>query len=167
MHEYFTIRTSFWLVEAGWSEDLGCAGGEVVVDEAHVGREDAHEQEEVPDWGHGACKSAGVRLVCETQPDGENEQQRSMHDVAEHDSEEEGERDDVKDSGIDLLVSWNSVCIHDFLEGPQEIIRLKQGWLGQTVNRVWTLLDVARIKIIILLDSVERALKVEETWAPN
>ena len=36
-----------------------------------------------------------------------------MSDVAEHDSEKEGEGDEVEDSRVDLLVLWHSIGRED------------------------------------------------------
>ena len=58
-----------------------------------------------------------------------------MHDVAEHDTEEEWEGDDCRDSWVELLVVWGTVGINHILEGPDEVVCLKRCWFCQ-VNTV-------------------------------
>lgn len=50
-----------------------------------------------------------------------------MPKVAKHDSEEEGERDDGEETRIDLLVSGDTVTVHDRLERLRELVRALEG----------------------------------------
>lgn len=59
------------------------------------------------------------------QVDTKEEKSATMHDISKHNSEEEWEHDDCENSGIDFLISRNSVGIHDLLEDIGEFIQLK------------------------------------------
>ena len=39
----------------------------------------------------------------------------SVSNISEHDSEEEGEGNDGEETGVDLSVSWGTIGIDDFL----------------------------------------------------
>jgi hypothetical protein len=54
-------------------------------------------------------------VVPEDQEDAEGQESSAVSDIAEHDSEEEGERDSGKDGGVELLVARDAVSIGDFL----------------------------------------------------
>jgi hypothetical protein len=45
-----------------------------------------------------------------------------MSNVTEHDSKQEGERDDCKQPRVDLLIRCDPVCVHDRLERPGELV---------------------------------------------
>jgi hypothetical protein len=54
-------------------------------------------------------------VVPEDQEDTEGQESSAVSDIAEHDSEEEGERDSGKYGGVELLVAGDAVSIGDFL----------------------------------------------------
>ena len=62
-----------------------------------------------------------------------------MEDIAIHDSEEEWEGDDGKQSWVGLLVIWDTISIDNDLEGISESIMLEQSWLLEAGNVVRTL----------------------------
>lgn len=45
-----------------------------------------------------------------------------MSNISEHDSKEERVSYDVEGSWVHLLVSWFSVCFHNFMEGPDKVV---------------------------------------------
>ena len=45
-----------------------------------------------------------------------------MPNVTEHDTEQEGERGDRKQSRVNLLISCNPICVHDRLERPGKLV---------------------------------------------
>lgn len=52
-----------------------------------------------------------------------------MTNVTEHDSEEEGERNNRKQSRVDLLIFGDTITIHNGLEGFSELVRShERGW---------------------------------------
>ena len=50
-----------------------------------------------------------------------------MHDVSEHHSKKEWESNDRENSGISLLVSWDSVSVYDHLENIEEFVVVELG----------------------------------------
>lgn len=58
---------------------------------------------------------------------GNEEQQRSVPIITEHDSKEEGESDDRKGTGVGFLVGGNTVSVYDLLGSPGDIVRLVEG----------------------------------------
>jgi hypothetical protein len=52
-----------------------------------------------------------------------------MHDITEHDSEQEGEGDDGGDGRVEFLVIWSTISINNKLENINKIISLKRRWL--------------------------------------
>lgn len=48
-----------------------------------------------------------------------------MNDITEHDTKEEGECHNGKDSRVDFFVIWDSIGINDLLESPCHFIGLK------------------------------------------
>ena len=51
-----------------------------------------------------------------------------MTNITKHDSEQEGEDGNGKESRVDLLVSWNTVSVNDLLEGSSEVISFEVSW---------------------------------------
>jgi hypothetical protein len=47
-----------------------------------------------------------------------------MSDVSEHDPEEEGERNDRKQTGVDLSIAGTTISIDEFLECPCNLFML-------------------------------------------
>lgn len=47
-----------------------------------------------------------------------------MTDITKHDSKEERKGDDCEDGRICFLEHWNTICVHNLLEGIGEFIRL-------------------------------------------
>ena len=64
-----------------------------------------------------------------------------MHDITEHDTEEEWERDACKQCWVCLFVSWNTISIYDQLERTCELVNLEICWLRQS-NVICTSLKV-------------------------
>lgn len=58
----------------------------------------------------------------------EHEEKQAVPYVAEHDSEQKGERDDREQSRVDFSVSRNAVSVDDQLEWKSEVVRLDVGW---------------------------------------
>mmetsp|Transcript_2651 Transcript_2651/g.4438 ORF Transcript_2651/g.4438 Transcript_2651/m.4438 type:complete len:344 (+) Transcript_2651:1015-2046(+) len=141
-------------------------GGEVVVDEAAEGGEDAHEEEEVAhgceQLGQGAGLAGG-----QTEVDGEEGEDGAVHDVAEHDAEEEGESDAGKVGGVDLLVGGRAVGVHDQLEGAREFVGADQGGFGEAFDHVGALLEGESAKPRALYDLLDLLLELEGLGAPD
>lgn len=51
-----------------------------------------------------------------------------MHNISEHNTEQEWEGDYSKYRGIDFLVLRNTIGIHDFLEWPSKLISFNKCW---------------------------------------
>ena len=54
---------------------------------------------------------------------GGQEDDEAVTNIAEHDSEQEREGDDRKQTGVDFLVSGNTIGIHDGLEALRKLVR--------------------------------------------
>jgi len=63
-----------------------------------------------------------------------------MENIAILDSEEEWESNDGKQSGVRLLVIWNTISIDNQLEGFSESIMLEKSWLNEASNFIRTLI---------------------------
>jgi hypothetical protein len=63
-----------------------------------------------------------------------------MENIAIHDSEEEWESNDGKQSGVRLLVIWDTISIDNQLEGFSESIMLEKSWLNESSNFIRTLI---------------------------
>ena len=54
-----------------------------------------------------------------------------MHDVSEHDTEEEGEGNDGWHGWVEFFVVGGTISVHDLLENIYEVILLETCWLDQ------------------------------------
>lgn len=52
----------------------------------------------------------------------------AMPNVTEHNSEQERESDDSKETGVDFLVGRDTIAVHDTLETSREFVRSVEGW---------------------------------------
>jgi len=48
-----------------------------------------------------------------------------MTDITKHDSEEEGEGNDSKDTWVNFFVHWDTISVNDLLESGGEFIHLQ------------------------------------------
>lgn len=99
------------------SEQLEGDRGEVVVYDAAVEGEEAHEQEEVANLAELAHEGAGL-AVGPAEDQGEDNQHGAVHDVAEHYSEQEGEAGNREYRWVDFLVLRDRICVNYLLERP-------------------------------------------------
>lgn len=49
-----------------------------------------------------------------------------MTHISEHNTEEEWESNASENAGIDFFVSWNTICVYDFLENWCKFIKSEQ-----------------------------------------
>ena len=117
---------------------------DIVVDETSVDGKGAHEQDDIPAAAarsaKGAVRDAGMHSqeersndlsqiglrplpLSDDHPQRRHEDDEAVPDVAEHDCEQERERDHRKQTGVDLLVRCNTIRIHDRLETFGEFVR--------------------------------------------
>lgn len=69
-------------------------------------------------------------LLPQDHPESCQEDDTTVTNVTEHDREQEGEGDDSKETGVDLLVGGNTVTVHDGLEAICKLVRAVEcGWL--------------------------------------
>lgn len=66
-----------------------------------------------------------------------------MTNVSKHDSEQEGERDDVEGGRVDLFVHRDGECVYDDLEGSQDAIGPEVGRRG-----VLVVVDVGQVHLL-------------------
>lgn len=108
-------------------EDGGGAAEALVVNEAGVHGEQAHEQEQIaaPEEGlpdlilHGLH---GRLVLSKHHGQGKEEHEQPVAHVAKHYREEEGEGDDGVGCRVDLLVAAHTVGIHNALEAGSEAV---------------------------------------------
>mmetsp|Transcript_6289 Transcript_6289/g.14517 ORF Transcript_6289/g.14517 Transcript_6289/m.14517 type:complete len:341 (-) Transcript_6289:1413-2435(-) len=98
----------------------------LVVDEADVGGEGAVEEEHVPpavDHREDVVELLlAERLLVADEVQREEQQQRPVSDVAEHDPEEEGEADDGESARVHLAVPGETVRVDQPLETRGELV---------------------------------------------
>jgi hypothetical protein len=115
----------FWLAlnknVAAVTEKIQRDRSVIVVAEATKSCENSHEQKEVSEWINSAGDVGASWFSVEDAIERESKKERSMHDVTEHDCEQEGERDAGKDGGVCFLVVWHAISIHNLLEDPTEL----------------------------------------------
>ena len=63
------------------------------------------------------------RPLPQNHPKPSDEQDTSMTDITKHHREQERERDHRKQTGVDLLVRRDTVCIHDRLKAFRELVK--------------------------------------------
>jgi hypothetical protein len=114
---------------AGFTEHLGGKGTEIVVDESDIEREESHEEKHVSDWSEDSSHRFGV-FLSEAQHGCKHEKDESMHDISEHDSEEEWEGNACENSRVYLLITWDTISVDNLLEYTRELIGLKESWFG-------------------------------------
>ena len=90
-----------------------------------------------------------------------------MHDISKHDSEEKGEGNASEYCRVHLLVAWNTISVNNLLEDTCEFIALKKGWLRQSCNFIWSLLNVQTRKAMNLNDLSNLLVEVEGFGSPN
>lgn len=71
-----------------------------------------------------------------------------MHDISEHDSEEERECHDGEYGWIDFLEDWDTVGVDYFLEGHEEFIGLEVGGFGETLITLVCGLDEMHLRTV-------------------
>ncbi len=77
----------------------------------------------------------------ESQEDAEKEEDRAVTDIAEHDTEQEGERDTRENCWIYFFVDGNTVSVDNFLESPCEFIVPEESWWFDCVLIVLSVLS--------------------------
>lgn len=90
-----------------------------------------------------------------------------MHDISEHDSEEEWESHNSKVGWIDFSVLWNTIGVNNLLEGRGEFIRSNQSWFSKAWNLLRSLLVVKPSDSSALNHFSDFLLELEWFWAPN
>ena len=162
----FIWLNTLWGV-ATLSEDLCWHWSVIVVNQAAVCCEEAHKKEEVSNRSKLSSQGSwfGWRKA---EPNTEDEKEGAMHDITEHDTEEEWERDACKQCWVCLFVSWNTISIYDQLERTCELVNLEICWLRQS-NVICTSLKVQiwwfQIPIIIFL--VNQLIELDICWHPH
>mmetsp|Transcript_59342 Transcript_59342/g.145717 ORF Transcript_59342/g.145717 Transcript_59342/m.145717 type:complete len:215 (-) Transcript_59342:1069-1713(-) len=116
------------------AEHLRRNGEELVVDEARVGGEDAHQEDVVAPLVERAEHLVGsevreLLLEIAQQPASERHHD-PVTDITEHDTEEEGEGDDREDGGVELLVPRGTVRVDDRLRALRELGGAEVGGRG-------------------------------------
>jgi len=89
-----------------------------------------------------------------------------VEDIAIHDSEEEWEGDDGKQSWVGLLVIWDTISIDNDLEGFSESIMLEQSWLLEAGNVVRTLVKSQTLSTSLIPDFLHLFAEIDEVWNP-
>ena len=138
------------MIDIATSHEVPGDGEELVVDEAGVEAEEAHEGEQVSELDQHLERVSFVLLdeVCVVdQVETCDEQKASVADVSEHDSEEEGEEGDGEQSGVDFSIARDPVGVDYFLEGGRELVEFEVG--GGT-----------EVELLAILDLVANALDV-------
>lgn len=109
------------------AKQIQADGEVVVVDEAAVGCEEAHESEHVPVGQEHADERIGDSLSPEDQVNTEAEEDKAMSNIPEHHSEQEGEGDDGEVGRICLLIPSHAVGLDDLLGGSVKVVALVVG----------------------------------------
>lgn len=94
-----------------------------------IGRCQSHSYWEGIGSAHLAKVSFTQTPLIEDHVNRSTEYDETMTNIAEHDCEEERERNDREKSRVDLLIFSDTVTVHDGLEGFSEFIRpVERGW---------------------------------------
>ena len=109
------------------AEDVDRLGEDIVVDEAGVDGEQAHQQDDVAtaeeDGGDLIVNFLGSEwFLLPNHPGGHQGHDDAVAEVAEHDSEQERERDDGVRRGIHLAVWSDAIGVHQLLEAQRELV---------------------------------------------
>jgi hypothetical protein len=107
-------------------------------------------------------KSCARLALHQTEISRRREEPGSMHDIAEHDSEEEGESHASEDCWVDLTIVRNAISVDDLLERPCEFVRLDEGWSHQLlVFYVLNQVDLRAVDVSLSDDVLHLLVKVE------
>jgi hypothetical protein len=120
----------FWEVPAR-VEQVRRLGEDIVVDHTGIDGECTHEQDDVTTEEEAADDFAEVGTselaLIENHIKSREEEDEAVTDITEHDCEHERERDDRKQTGVDLLVGRDTVGVHDCLEALGETVGSLEG----------------------------------------
>ena len=90
-----------------------------------------------------------------------------MHDITEHDTEEEWEGNNCWNSWVELLVVWSTVGINHVLECPYEIVGLERCWFYQLHSFRVQFFEVESFEVFLGSKFVQFEIEVEGSWAPR
>jgi hypothetical protein len=76
-----------------------------------------------------------------------------MHDITEHNTEEEGEGYNSEDSRVDFLECWYTISVNNFLEGVCKFVVLEERGLNKGAI-ISNQMDLRAINISSLSDIV-------------
>ena len=108
------------------AEDVEGKREELVINPSAVKGKYAHQQQQVSNSVQGSSHLFGLGAV--GQPDTQREQDSTMANVSEHDSEKEGKYWDRKQSWVHFLIPRHTISIDDFLERSSEFVHLEVCW---------------------------------------
>mmetsp|Transcript_10136 Transcript_10136/g.23433 ORF Transcript_10136/g.23433 Transcript_10136/m.23433 type:complete len:356 (-) Transcript_10136:1503-2570(-) len=118
--------------QPGRTEKVRHQSEDVVVQEPRVHREEAHQQQHVPamprirqDLVHRVHRLKLALVGDEVER--EERHEGAVADVAEHDPEEEGERDDRESRRIDLAIPGHAVRLDESMEALRKLVELEVG----------------------------------------
>ena len=108
---------------------------DVVVDEAGVDGEEAHQRDQIPPVEEVVpnlvVRLAGNQLfLLDDAPQGKEEGDGAVAGVPKHDGKQEGEGDDGEDGGVHLAVGGHAVGVDQRLEGGGELVGAEKSWRG-------------------------------------
>jgi hypothetical protein len=99
-------------------------GEELIIYDAIVSCEEAHQEDEVADLTKG-IEGTSLQLVTDkAKNDANQEQQGAVADISEHDAKQEGEGYDREDSRVSFLEHRNTICVNNFLKGVSKLVSL-------------------------------------------
>lgn len=90
-----------------------------------------------------------------------------MHDITEHDSVQEWERDDGRHSWIEFLVVRCTIRVYNQLEYLHEVVRLKRSWSSDVHSFDVQLLEDKTREVVLLADHCKFVQQVAGSWAPS
>ena len=90
-----------------------------------------------------------------------------MHDISEHDSEEEWEGNACEYSRVHLLVTWDTISVNNLLEDTRKLIGLEKSWLGESLDVIWALLHVQTRESLHSYDLSDDLVELEGLWSPS
>lgn len=117
-----------WSLSVAGAEQIHWEREELVVQQSSVAGEEAHQGKEVPAFHHSfeAWVSGCFEFVLEHyQDESEHQNDGSVTQVTEHDSEEEWETDGGKGGWVEFLVVRHSILVHNQLGKEEEVVELK------------------------------------------
>lgn len=89
-----------------------------------------------------------------------------MKDIAIHYSEEEWESDNCEQSGVRLLVVWNTISVNDHLEGFSKSILLEKSWLYDALNIFRAFIATQTLDTSVILDVLKISVDIDKFWNP-